>query len=491
VAELGAGESGGVSRPEEERQASLGRFAGIAIILLTVLGAFAVVVIVVLGHPPTSYQPHQVVILGIEVWYDPSRPSWWLMVGAVSFAVVASVTIAIVERRVATAARRASPADPRRPLAPRRIMAATRGVYAGEVTITAVIPAHNEADNLPDTLASLRAQTRPPERIIVVADNCTDETVALARAAGVEVMETVANTDKKAGGLNQALARLLPELGDNDTVLVMDADTRFAAHTFLDTVRKRMTDDRALVAVGGVFLGEPGRGLLGQFQRNEFVRYSREIVRRRGRVFVLTGTATVFRPAALRAVAAARGGVLPGNPGEVYDTVALTEDNEITIAIKSLGGLIISPPDCTVVTEIMPSWRLLGKQRLRWQRGALENLGQYGVTPTTLRYWAQQIGIGYSVIALTSYFALGIIMLLAIDQWVWYLFWIALGVVFMIERVVTVWRGGWPARLLAALVLPELVYDLVIDAVFVKGVVDMTFGQEARWSHVAISETSQ
>lgn len=30
-------------------------------------------------------------------------------------------------------------------------------------------------------------------------------------------------------------------------------------------------------------------------------------------------------------------------PGDVYDTLVLTEDNEITLAIKTLGGLVTSP----------------------------------------------------------------------------------------------------------------------------------------------------
>ena len=45
----------------------------------------------------------------------------------------------------------------------------------------------------------------------VLADNCTDATVEVARTHGVEVVETVGNTEKKAGALNQELARLLPE----------------------------------------------------------------------------------------------------------------------------------------------------------------------------------------------------------------------------------------------------------------------------------------
>ncbi len=89
------------------------------------------------------------------------------------------------------------------------------------------------------------------------------------------------------------LADLLPGQGDNDLVMVMDADTTLDAG-FLEAAVRRMTDDRALMAIGGLFYGEEGSGLLGQFQRNEYIRYARELRRRRGRVFVLTGTATIF-----------------------------------------------------------------------------------------------------------------------------------------------------------------------------------------------------
>ena len=133
------------------------------------------------------------------------------------------------------------------------------------------------------------------------------------------------------------------------------------------------------MAVGGLFYGEEGGGLIGQFQRNEYTRYARDISRRRGRVFVLTGTASIFRPHALRTVAAERGRAIPGIPGDVYDTLVLTEDNELTLALKSLGALMASPPRCTVVTELMQTWRALWAQRLRWQRGAVENLGDYGL----------------------------------------------------------------------------------------------------------------
>ncbi|OIQ82684.1 N-glycosyltransferase [mine drainage metagenome] len=245
------------------------------------------------------------------------------------------------------------------------------------------------------------------------------------------------------------------------------------------------------MAIGGLFYGEDGAGVLGQFQRNEYSRYSRDIRRRRGRVFVLTGTASMFRPAALRAVADGRGTSIPGQPGDVYDTAALTEENELTIALKSLGALMISPSRCSVVTDVMPTWRALWNQRLRWQRGALENLGAYGLRPTTFRYWAQQLGVGYGVIALGGYIALIVITVLAVNSWVWFPFWMGLGVVFAVERVVTVWAGGWRARVLAALLLPELVFATFLDVVYLKGVADILFGRRAGWTHVAHPPAAQ
>ncbi|WP_414531135.1 glycosyltransferase family 2 protein [Leucobacter chromiiresistens] len=141
-------------------------------------------------------------------------------------------------------------------------MARSRGVFAGEITVTVLIPAHNEEASLPATLASLRLQQRVPDRVIVVADNCTDDTVGVAQRFGAEVFETQGNTHKKGGALNQVLARELPHMGDNDTVLVMDADTQLSPQ-FLATAVQRFTADRALIAVGGLFRGEAGHGVLG------------------------------------------------------------------------------------------------------------------------------------------------------------------------------------------------------------------------------------
>jgi cellulose synthase/poly-beta-1,6-N-acetylglucosamine synthase-like glycosyltransferase len=421
-------------------------------------------------------------LLGWDFLYARVRPPARVFWAAVSIAILAASSVALVERIAAARLRRSL--DPREtPLAP--IVQMEQTVWdSTPVSVTVLIPSHNEEAILPSTLPALLSQSRRPDRVIVVADNCTDGTVAVAVANGVEWFETAGNSEKKAGALNQVLAGLLPTLGDNDVVMVMDADTSLDQGFIAEAVR-RFENDRALMAVGGIFYGEEGHGMLGQFQRNEYIRYSRQINRRRGRVFVLTGTSSLFRPAGLRSVAAARDVTIPGRQGDVYDTSALTEDNELTIALKSLGAIMVSPPPCTVVTELMPTWTTLWRQRMRWQRGAVENIGAYGLTPATARYWGQQVAIGYGTIAIYAFMLLMLITILAVDQWVWFPFWLGIGAIFVLERIVTVWRGGWRARLLAASLFPELAYDMYLSAVFVKGLLDITLGRVARWGHVS------
>lgn len=459
------------------------RLVGLGILGTVTVGA-ALLVLAIVVRPPAEAEARfrERNLWWWQIIYDTELPSAGVMLTALGLALLFVAGVAILERRISNATRRSVEAA-ELPLSPRVVMGLTRGHYAGPVTVTVLIPAHNEEDAIEATLRSLLAQSRVPDRILVVADNCTDRTVELARAVGVEVFETVDNKHKKAGGLNQALKVVLPPMGDNDVVMVMDADTTLD-DGFLEHAVRRLTEDRALMAVGGLFYGEQGKGLIGQLQRNEYVRYSRDLKRRRGRVFVLTGTASLFRARAMRTVAAQRGNLLPGIPGDVYDTVALTEDNELTLALKCLGALIVSPQQCTVVTEVMPTWKALWAQRLRWQRGAVDNLGAYGMRPQTMRYWAQQLGIGYGVIALTTYLLLLLLMIVSMDRWVWFPFWLGVGGLFALERVITVWKGGWRARILAVTLFPELFFAMFLNLVYVKGILDITLNRQATWKHV-------
>src|SRR3954468_10639725 len=65
--------------------------------------------------------------------------------------------------------------------------------------VVVLIPAHNEEASIGATVQALLRQERIPDRIVVIADNCTDETIAVAaslRHPALVVTETRNNRDK-------------------------------------------------------------------------------------------------------------------------------------------------------------------------------------------------------------------------------------------------------------------------------------------------------
>ena len=357
----------------------------------------------------------------------------------------------------------------------------------GDPLIIGLIPAHNESDGIAASVASIAGQV---DQVVVISDNSTDDTVARANAAGATVIESLDNTDKKAGALNQALTAMLdlgptpfdlPSLTDDDYVLVMDADSRIDDGFVVRAIEEfEITPDAG--AVGGVFLGDPGGGLVAQLQRNEYIRYAREVARRGARAWVLTGTASVLRVDVLRMVAnARRDGDLPGSYG-VYDTLALTEDNELTLAIKTLGYRTMSPKECIVRTEVMLNWRDLWHQRMRWQRGALENLRHYKLSKVTRPYFIQQGIMILGMFAMWLFIGLTILSAVTGNFHI-QLLWLAIGLIFVVERIVTVWKGGYKSLAVAVPMVIEFVYDLFLQAVIVRSIFDIVSGRQADWYH--------
>ncbi|MDQ1021913.1 glycosyltransferase family 2 protein [Streptomyces afghaniensis] len=349
--------------------------------------------------------------------------------------------------------------------------------------VIVLVPAYREVDSLPHVLEALHRQTRPADRVIVTLDpheesRRTAELEQMAQAAGAEVWHSVGNRHKKAGNLNGALGRLLPEVSDQDAILVQDADT-YLDPQFIEVTRRKM--EQGFGAVGGNFRGRPGGRLCGAFQRNEFARYARDTARKKGKVLCLTGTACLFKAGALKDVLAARtSGRLPPAEG-VYDTKALTEDNELTLALKHLHHRVVAPSRATMTTEVMETWKALAKQRLRWKRGALENLIDYGVTRYTTEGWARQVVAFLGASVSTAY----------VGSVIWFLtvgsgltiapFWIVFTGFYAIERAVTVKSRGWRVSIASMLVLPEWFFDLFLQGVHIRALADTALRRDRRW----------
>ena len=97
--------------------------------------------------------------------------------------------------------------------------------------LTVLVPAHDEESMIAATVTSLLACEYPTtqRRVIVIADNCSDGTAAVAAAAGAEVWVRVDQVERGKGhALKWAMARLFAESGqrrDEHAVVMVDADS--------------------------------------------------------------------------------------------------------------------------------------------------------------------------------------------------------------------------------------------------------------------------
>src|SRR5262245_55393315 len=104
-----------------------------------------------------------------------------------------------------------------------------------------LIPAYNEGAGILPTIRDVQAQLGPNDRILVVADNCTDDTAAIVQAAGVDV---TVRTDPARRGKGYALEFGVRHLALNppDVVVIMDADCRLGDNTL------RLLSDSAIAS---------------------------------------------------------------------------------------------------------------------------------------------------------------------------------------------------------------------------------------------------
>jgi cellulose synthase/poly-beta-1,6-N-acetylglucosamine synthase-like glycosyltransferase len=105
---------------------------------------------------------------------------------------------------------------PRRPAS--RIPEGMRG------RIAVLVPAHDEDLVIGETLASISRQLETGDRLVVIADNCSDRTAEVARESGAEV---TVRTDPLLRGKGYAMdhgLKFLGETGPRETVIFVDAD---------------------------------------------------------------------------------------------------------------------------------------------------------------------------------------------------------------------------------------------------------------------------
>ena len=326
----------------------------------------------------------------------------------------------------------------------------------GRAKVTVLVPSHNEAQDIGTTIKSIQGQSRPPDEIVVMCDNCTDNTAEVATEHGVRVLNSVKNQGRKAGAMNQALRVILSDLEDDDLVVCMDADT-VIEHDMIRNAESLFWHQPRLGAVSSNHLIEYKRTPIELLQAMEYERDRRMIGRRKGRYGCMTGMAAMYRVHAMRDVVAAY--------GSVYDDTNWTEDWKLTIALKHLRWDMVRPQNCLATTIPVSTVKGLFIQRERWARGYIQTLMQFGVTRWTAFPWIRQAGLAWG---LAMRVAVLYLMILGRDH----LFapWVLLIMGLMIaDSLNTAWHAGWKARLVALVFPIEIAYSSVLTAAILSG----------------------
>lgn len=225
-----------------------------------------------------------------------------------------------------------------------------------------LVPAHDEALGIEATVTHLRTLLAPGDRLVVVADNCTDGTAELARQAGAtEVLE---RNDPARRGKGYALSFATEHLRADppDTVVIMDADCRLARGTLRGIADRALSSGRPTQAVYLLDKAQDGTGLSGI---SAFAFLVRNLLRPRGLARLglpceLTGTGMAFPWAVFR------------DAPPTHDFLA--EDRLLGHELALRGIPPQLDEDTLVAGELAQNAPSSLKQRRRWEHGGLSLL---------------------------------------------------------------------------------------------------------------------
>ena len=227
--------------------------------------------------------------------------------------------------------------------------------------VAVLVPAHDEERGIAATLATLRPQLGEGDRLVVVADNCSDATAAVARAAGADVFE---RSDGAHRGKSFAIASGVTYLAANepDIVVIVDADCRVEAGA-IDALRAAAAERPAQAA----YVMHAPDGAPATRRLAELLFLVRNVVRplglaRLGAPCLLTGSGMAFPWPLIRGAPLASGSVV--------------EDLQLAIDLAADG----TPPrfcaGARVTSEFPTAERAAAAQQTRWLWGVIRAMAQ-------------------------------------------------------------------------------------------------------------------
>lgn len=224
-----------------------------------------------------------------------------------------------------------------------------------------LVPAHNEEKLLPILLANLEQLDYPRQlfTVYVVADNCTDQTAALARSSGATVYERFDQINIGKGyALQWLLARLYEDGAQFDATVILDADS-IVSENFLKVMDAQLVSGARVIQAHYTVL-DPHRSWVMSLRAAALalIHYLRPLGRSRlGGSVGLKGNGMVFQRAIL---------------AEHQWSASVTEDIEYHMSLVLGGERVAFAPDATVWAEMPGTLRGAHTQNIRWEQGRLQ-----------------------------------------------------------------------------------------------------------------------
>ena len=220
--------------------------------------------------------------------------------------------------------------------------------------VAVLVPAHNEGATLQPTLNNIQQQLFPGDRLLVVADNCIDDTKAVAEAAGAEAVERI---DPSTPGKGYALDCGLTHLASNppDIVIVVDADCHFATGSIDRLAIACAATNRPVQSLD--LMSAPNKSSI-KYDVAEFAWRVKNWVRPLGLSALnlpcqLMGSGMAFPWTVIRAASLAHGSTV--------------EDIQLGLELAEAGAHPLFCPAAKVTSSFPTSLEAAQRQRKRWE----------------------------------------------------------------------------------------------------------------------------
>ena len=233
-----------------------------------------------------------------------------------------------------------------------------------DTKVAVLVPAHNEEMVIRSTLVRLSNRLKKQDRLVVVADNCSDATAEIARAAGAIVIE---RQDLTRVGKGYALDYGLHfiETDPPDVVVIVDADCQVEPKAVETLAQRALAAGRPMQAT---YLMEKPYDPTPKHAISAFAFKVKNLVRPSGLVnlglpCLLTGTGMAFPWSIICSVDLANGHIV--------------EDMKLGLDLTIAGYAPVFCPDVNVMGRLPQHDRAAETQRTRWEHGHLQSILTY------------------------------------------------------------------------------------------------------------------